>query len=177
MKLFETRQNMHVYMVILSYLILAVRLGICFYYAAKVDGPDGWLDSKATAWSRQCAKVSIDHCIQSTNCRTLEMSTISYSRCITLFKLRPWLGHLPVPMSKTRRNDVQKRKDGMGKQMVKVHQNKSKGTVTVLLGKESHCYSKICPREEGCPNNSFWFGKQLVVVCLLWGISFLLKKW
>ena len=101
-----------------------------FCNVAKVDGPDGWLDIKATAWSRQCAKVSIDHI----TLQNMEILIPRYWTCIMWSKLRPWLGLLPIPMSKTRRNDVQKRKDGMGKEMVKVHHHKSKGTVTVLLG-------------------------------------------
>ena len=49
------------------------------------------------------------------------------------FKLRPWLGQLPIPLSKTGKAAIYKRKTDLGKQLVKVGHTK-KGTVTVLLG-------------------------------------------
>ena len=52
------------------------------------------------------------------------------------FKLRPWLGHLPIPLSKTGRAAINKRKADLNKQIVKVGHTK-KCTVTVLLGLES----------------------------------------
>ena len=52
------------------------------------------------------------------------------------FKLRPWRGHLPIPLSKTGRAAINKRKADLNKQIVKVGHTK-KGTVTVLLGLES----------------------------------------
>lgn len=69
---------------------LLVRWGICFCYVAKVDGPDGWLDIKATAWSRQCAKVSIDYVYL----QNMEISNFKYY--LSVFQhvsCGPSLGH------------------------------------------------------------------------------------
>ena len=53
---------------------------------------------------------------------------------ILVWHLRPWMDDLPIPISKSKRDAVNQRKDSSGKQMVRVHHHKTSGKTQVLLG-------------------------------------------